>query len=494
MKYQKVFVVLTCLIIAVAAMLFTGCEFLFPQPDSDTTPPGEVSNLQLTDGGVYLRISWTNPDDADFSHVLISYSAVGVPSTQLAGTSIDPEGSYIHPTTLGTVYTVLVKTVDESENVSEGVTQSRATGAIDTVPPNVELIDIVTTEPATVAIAWVEPDVPDFSNVLITYSTWVDGGPQTYDQAFVGAENPAGTTITGLIPGNTYAIRIVSVDDGGNTSSGTEFSKVALDYPVPDYSVGDTGPGGGLICYIDTTESYDWKYLEAAPVTWRGSHYTTDENSSWAATGSTATVVTTTDTIDSGEANTEAIVDAIGVNGIAAYRCWNSQFGGFKDWFLPSLVQLETMYDNLHQSALGDFEDDDYWSSVQNINVNDNQANYMDFSNGHMYGGVGSYVTYGTLKTNTLNIRPMRSFRYDEMVAEPAISGSGARTGGTDTVTITCGTPEAAIYYTTDGSDPVTSTTSTRYTAPFPVSTPVTVKAVGVRGGWDDSLIAEEHL
>ena len=55
-------------------------------------------------------------------------------------------------------------------------------------------------------------------------------------------------------------------------------------------------------------------------------------------------------------------------------------------------------------------------------------------------------------------------------------------------VAISCGTPEATIYYTIDGSDPTTD--SEVYTEPIAVATNMTIKALAVKEGYDDSNIA----
>ena len=75
-----------------------------------------------------------------------------------------------------------------------------------------------------------------------------------------------------------------------------------------------------------------------------------------------------------------------------------------------------------------------------------------------------------------------------ETVATPEFSvASGAVNSGTS-VTISCATEEAKIYYTTDGSDPTAS--STEYKAAISVTPPMTLKAIAVKDGMNDSTVA----
>ena len=75
-----------------------------------------------------------------------------------------------------------------------------------------------------------------------------------------------------------------------------------------------------------------------------------------------------------------------------------------------------------------------------------------------------------------------------ETVETPEFSvASGAVNSGTE-VTITCATEGAKIYYTTDGSEPTTS--STEYTAAISVTTAVTLKAIAVKSGMNNSAVA----
>lgn len=73
-----------------------------------------------------------------------------------------------------------------------------------------------------------------------------------------------------------------------------------------------------------------------------------------------------------------------------------------------------------------------------------------------------------------------------EKSAKPEISGAASFTDNTE-VTITAASG-ASIYYTTDNTDPTTS--STQYSAPFTISETTTVKAIAVETGKDPSAVA----
>ena len=75
-----------------------------------------------------------------------------------------------------------------------------------------------------------------------------------------------------------------------------------------------------------------------------------------------------------------------------------------------------------------------------------------------------------------------------ETVATPAFSvASGEIDSGTE-VTITCGTEGAKIYYTTDGTEPTAS--GTEYANAISITEAVTLKAIAVKSGMNDSAVA----
>ena len=75
-------------------------------------------------------------------------------------------------------------------------------------------------------------------------------------------------------------------------------------------------------------------------------------------------------------------------------------------------------------------------------------------------------------------------------VATPVISPSEEIFNGTVEVSMSTTTSEASIYYTTDGSDPTTS--SIPYGSPFTLSTTTTVKAIAVKNGMANSTMTNQ--
>ena len=147
-----------------------------------------------------------------------------------------------------------------------------------------------------------------------------------------------------------------------------------------EYNIGDTGPAGGLIFYVNPNYANDgWRYLEAAP-----SDQSTEIqwcDGSDVATGALSTAVGT------GQANTQTIVNIQGAGSYAAKLCNDLTQGGYSDWFLPSKDELNEMFENLCLKGLGGFAESNYWSSSGGNGV---CAWYQCFGDGFQ----GSYSKY----------------------------------------------------------------------------------------------------
>ncbi len=185
------------------------------------------------------------------------------------------------------------------------------------------------------------------------------------------------------------------------------------------YTVGDTGPAGGLIFYDcdadNETGNADglvssecgWRYLETtsadleSPYHCFGYYRESDD-------GTNQTVGTNRE-IGTGKSNTEALVAAMGDNAYssasgsaktsdyAAKICDDYSAGGKDDWFLPSRDELSLMYDNLCQAGLGGFD----WGYISSSELNEFLILDVNFHSGEKTD---------SSRNNTPKVRPVRAF------------------------------------------------------------------------------------
>jgi len=174
--------------------------------------------------------------------------------------------------------------------------------------------------------------------------------------------NDGGYALTGITyskgAGNADAW-ILKLDKQGNLVKEKETSKFE-DSSQPSYALGDNGPAGGIVFYDKGSYSDGWRYLEVAPAS------TEWEDEEW---GSYETWIGGTGTgIGTGKSNTAKIVKWLNSHSErdrAAQLCDALDYGGYKDWFLPSKDELNLMYENLCLEGVGGFVDNYYWSSSE---------------------------------------------------------------------------------------------------------------------------------
>ena len=100
--------------------------------------------------------------------------------------------------------------------------------------------------------------------------------------------------------------------------------------------------------------------------------------------------------IGTGNQNTLDIMNGCSTAGIAARICGDLVLGGYSDWYLPSLDELNKLY--LNKVAIGVFADFYYWSSTE---FNNGGAWRQNFGNGLQSGGD---------KFGSVNVRAVRAF------------------------------------------------------------------------------------
>ena len=169
--------------------------------------------------------------------------------------------------------------------------------------------------------------------------------------------------------------------------------------------VGNTGPGGGTVCYVAPTTFTETgapcgtgcRYLEVARTSRKVQQHWTDVTAAWS--GNTGNLIgTTTFSIGAGYSNTGSMISQSGAGTSGAGSLAKAYRGpsGKADWFLPSKVELNELY--LQRIVVGGFVNGQYWSSSENVQ---SEAWNQSLTNGFL-------ANYGKLLT--LYVRPVRAF------------------------------------------------------------------------------------
>jgi hypothetical protein len=206
-----------------------------------------------------------------------------------------------------------------------------------------------------------------------------------------GATGPQGATGPAGVDGQ-----------GGVTTAGTGINVTGAGTVVSPYVVSTTSPcglaigqtyQGGIIFYLDASGCHG---LISAPT-----------NQSAGAQWYNGTYLDTRaygSGLFEGKYNTQMINWNQGGATSAAAICGNLSLGGYDDWYLPSIEELNKMYQNIGQGNalglgnVGGFASDYYWSSTE-----------LDNSNAWRQGFGYGYSTYN-FKTNSYYVRAVRAF------------------------------------------------------------------------------------
>ena len=179
--------------------------------------------------------------------------------------------------------------------------------------------------------------------------------------------------------------------------------------------MGDPGPGGGTIFYVDMTRAEGSRYFEVACFGWQNNcDGSPDPLTGWGCSGSAIDGADET-AIGTGELNTSQIVSGCADVGIAA-KLADDYNNEFDDWFLPSKDELNELCKyalstgqeagsatrcrgGTPRSDFSNVTTANYWSSSEN---NLTRAWYQ-------YIGTG-IQNFAPKIDGTLYVRPVRAF------------------------------------------------------------------------------------
>jgi len=264
------------------------------------------------------------------------------------------------------------------------------TSTYDTISSEFVLADITVSGVDGMACAWVFFMIKmyDSAGAVVPLCASDDGlsvllDPQFATDASSSCAALTSADSTGFVYTLDQLVAAESVNSLSIESSGTR-----------KYSVGDTGPGGGTIFYVDLNRSVGSQYFEAACAGWQNNCDGTspDPTAEWGCMGINFEAVGTA--IGDGEQDTPDIANGCS----AATLAGDYTNSGKSDWFLPSRDELNQMY--VEMVSVGGSSTDGCWSSSEyeyDASLAWNQRFY--------FGYQGSYS-----KGASYCMRPVRSF------------------------------------------------------------------------------------
>ena len=265
--------------------------------------------------------------------------------------------------------------------------------------------------------------------------TW-SGSPATFAPvttytATITLTPTSGYTLTGVTE-NFFTVA-GATSDINPANSGV----ITAVFPATGYSVGDTGPGGGIVYYVSasnftstgSTCDTACKYLEVAPSSWNAGG---DPNKPWAVAAYQSTDISIANNrsaynnalgVGLGYANSSAIVTQnntynASTNNYAAGAARAYTGGSKTDWYLPTTAELNLLCQwnrgvtpnvatvcsggsrnsATYGASSAGFSSGNYWSSSE---ADDDDAWYQSFFDGSQFDFRKSLTNF---------VRPVRAF------------------------------------------------------------------------------------
>jgi uncharacterized protein (TIGR02145 family) len=197
----------------------------------------------------------------------------------------------------------------------------------------------------------------------------------------------------------TYFVRAFATNLQG-TVYGNELSFTTL--PLSNIQWGECFEGG-LVFYILTSGDFGYVGGEIKGIV------AAKEDIGKMQFGCRGSLTTTTNSIGYGKINTKELVDyhdqlafdyysnpsgcnALNDGTVAAKACDTLIYNGFDDWYLPTLLELEKLYQNLHNLGFGNYQDTVYWSSSETNPNSSRMINFDDGGTANLLKNLDAYV------------------------------------------------------------------------------------------------------
>lgn len=175
-----------------------------PTEPADVTPPAEIINLSTTGKHNKVILTWTNPADSDFCSVEISATPAEGSLTQPVIITCSPstQGNYTaYNLQNGTEYTFTIKTIDSSNNKSNGTsttgTPVESTLSLSAILPNDNGTIVLTNDSAPIKVSF-------SSTTPITRFVWKKGNENETPSAEMLLNDTTAVSISLVSPATIY--------------------------------------------------------------------------------------------------------------------------------------------------------------------------------------------------------------------------------------------------------------------------------------------------
>jgi titin len=205
----------------------------------DTTAPGGITAMGTTLGeGGQITFTWTDPADADFDHIEITFIPTGSVLQPIIVTK-ETQTTTVTGLTEGTSYTFTFQAVDKTGNKNAGQTITLSPNS--TPPGEVTGLSGSLLAGGKVQLTWTDPADADLKHIEITWTAG-DGGSETVVKGL------RTWTKSGLTEGTAYTFTVKAVDTVGNKSTGQNTGPLTPDATPPaDVTSLDGTPGNAEV-------------------------------------------------------------------------------------------------------------------------------------------------------------------------------------------------------------------------------------------------------
>lgn len=154
------------------------------------------------------------------------------------------------------------------------------------------------------------------------------------------------------------------------------------------YSLGQTGPSGGIIAYDKGFYSNGWRYIEAAQEDliieewgcFNGEILDADYEQIGTGYQNSVAIMNFHNNLTDYYTN-PSVCSSLSNGTVSSKTALLLVVNAKNDWFVPSVLELMLLYNNLKSAGLGNFSDDLYWSSSEE---SISRAKCINFSNGEI--------------------------------------------------------------------------------------------------------------